>query len=85
MTSRGVGTKIKMANEDVASGGLVELIDLYIGRSQVWLTPKSKTKVLDFGLSPAQKFWSWTEFSFTLVLDERFRLWSKPKVLDCRV
>jgi len=86
-TSRGVGTKIKMANEDedVSSGGLVELIGLYIGWSQVWLRPKSKTKVLDFGLSPAQKFWSWTEFSLMLVLDECLRLWSKPKVLDCRV
>jgi len=67
MTSRGVATKIKMANEDMASKSL------------------AKTKVLDFGLSPAQKFWSWTEFSLTLVLDERLRLWSKPKVLDCRV
>jgi len=35
-----------------------------------------KTKVLDFGFSPAQKFWSQAEFGLTLVLDQSLRLWS---------
>ena len=62
---------------------LVQCIGLCGRHGMRW--PKSKTKVLDFGLSPAQKLWFYTEFSFTFVLDQSLRLWSKPKILDCRV
>ena len=41
----------------------------------------AKTKVLDFGLSPAQKFWSQTEFSLNLVLGQSLRLWSQTRVV----
>jgi len=68
----------------VRSTALVCAVELGCGDWLHWVRSSlAKTKVLDFGLSPAQKFLVFDRVQLDFGIDQSLR--PKPKVLDSRV